>query len=341
LENCRAFHIEYRQEPINIIEKDKLLFKHEYEYKCYEPILKIYKNTYFNSEGFIYQFFRPVIEPFSIKNKSHKKSNLDTIKNIFKCYLLKQGDLNDPCFFIHDVWFEGYFHWNLDALPRLYCFLQLQSTKYKLILPKYSQQFSYITESLALLGFNNNNCIYVDYSRVYYAKEIATCPPFTHTGNYHSEVIRSMTKQLKTNAGVSSQPANRLIYVSRKNAKKRKIINEEEISGILQRLGFEIIETDNLSYVEQIQLFNSVKWLVSIHGAGLSNMIFMNKGCHVLELRNKDDKTNNCYFSLASAVGLHYYYLENNTDNSNTNVGNLFIDPQKFEEVLQKYVVIT
>jgi hypothetical protein len=38
---------------------------------------------------------------------------------------------------------------------------------------------------------------------------------------------------------------------------------------------------------------------------------------------------------------LHYYYLENNTDNSNTNVGNLFIDPQKFEEVLQKYVVIT
>ncbi len=93
--------------------------------------------------------------------------------------------------------------------------------------------------------------------------------------------------------------------------------------------------------MEQIHLFNSVKWLVSIHGAGLTNMIFMNKGCHILELRNKDDKDNNCYFSLASAVGLNYYYLENATDNSNTNVGNFFIDPKKFEEVLQKYVVIT
>ena len=341
MENCRAFHIEYRQEPINIIEKDKLLFKHEYEYKCYEPILKIYKNTYFNSEGFIYQFFRPVIEPFSINNQSHKKSNLDTIKNIVKCYLLKQGNLNDPCFFIHDVWFEGYFHWNLDALPRLYCFLQFQSTKYKLILPKHSQQFSYITESLALLGFNNNNCIFVDYSRVYYAKEIATCPPFTRTGNYHSEVIRSMAEQLKKNAGVSNQIPHRLIYISRKNAKKRKIINEEEISSLLHLKGFEIIETDSLSYVEQIQLFNSAKWLVSIHGAGLSNMIFMNKGCHVLELRNKDDKGNNCYFSLASSVGLHYYYLENKADSTNTNVANLFVDMKALGEVLEKYVFIT
>lgn len=222
MENSRAFHIEYRQEPVNIIEKDKPLFRHENEYKCYEPIFKVFKNTYFNSEGFVYQFFHPVVEPFSINKESHKKSNLDRIRNIVKCYLLKQGDINDPCFFIHDVRFEGYFHWNLDALPRLYCFLQFQSTKYKLILPKHSQQFRFIAESLVLLGFNKNDCIFIDYSKVYYAKEIATCPPFTHTGNYHSEVISSMTKQLKTNAGVSSQPANRLIYISRKNAKREK-----------------------------------------------------------------------------------------------------------------------
>lgn len=37
-------------------------------------------------------------------------------------------------------------------------------------------------------------------------------------------------------------------------------------------------------------------------------MLFMRNGTSVLELRLKDDKTNLCYFSLASALKLDYYY---------------------------------
>ena len=40
----------------------------------------------------------------------------------------------------------------------------------------------------------------------------------------------------------------------------------------------------------------------------LTNMIFLNKNSNLIEIRHYGDKTNNAFFSLASAVGLNYYY---------------------------------
>lgn len=339
MESNVAFHIEHRKKPVNITENEEALFQHEYEYKCYEPTLKDYKNIFFNTEGYVYQSFRPSIEELSANNTFANKSITGRIRNIIKCYFLKRGVIKEPCFFIHDAWSEGYFHWNLDALPRLYAFLQLAKFKIpKLILPKEYLKFRHITESLSLLGFNKENCMYVDGSSVYYTKEIATCPPFTHTGNYHSEIVRHLAEQLKKQVEVSVLSPSRLIYVSRRNAARRRVVNEEEIIGLLQQRGFEIVETDDMSYEEQIHLFNSAKWLVSIHGAALSNMMFMNKGCHVLELRNAGDRHNNCYFSLASTMELHYYYLENSADSDDTHVANLLVDPRKLEQLMDTFL---
>lgn len=37
-------------------------------------------------------------------------------------------------------------------------------------------------------------------------------------------------------------------------------------------------------------------------------MLFMSPGAAVLELRHQTDRMNNCYFTLASALGLKYFY---------------------------------
>ncbi len=47
-------------------------------------------------------------------------------------------------------------------------------------------------------------------------------------------------------------------------------------------------------------------------------MLFMREGQQVLELRRRGDAHNNCYFTLASAMGHDYYYLLCDGSSANT-----------------------
>ena len=330
-------HIETRTKPINLNDNDDYLFQHEYEYICAEPIIKQYTNRYFNTEGYIYENFTSVIEKYS----PNKVTKSNKIKNFIKCLLFGNKIIQDDIIFIHDYWSNGYFHWNADALPKLF-FLsrQLLLNNYKLVILKEYLQFDYIRESLDLFGIKVSDCIIVDNSKIFKCKKITYCPPFTNTGNYHSDIINEMSLFLKNKAGVKLLEPRRYIYISRKNAAKRRVINEDEVEALLSKFNFEIIETENMTYIQQIHLFNETKWLISIHGAALTNMLFMNNNANVLEFRNEKDKSNNCYFSLASAMKLNYFYLKNErVDNESTDhVGDLQVDINKLEKLLQLYL---
>ena len=64
------------------------------------------------------------------------------------------------------------------------------------------------------------------------------------------------------------------IYLTRSNKRIRHLKNEKEISSLLQKYGFEIIDADILSMQEQIKLFANTRYLVGLHGAGLTNILF-------------------------------------------------------------------
>jgi len=57
-----------------------------------------------------------------------------------------------------------------------------------------------------------------------------------------------------------------------------------------------------------VEISSQARYLVSNHGAGMTNMLFMPEGSNVLELRHREDCINNCYFTLSSALNLNYFY---------------------------------
>jgi capsular polysaccharide biosynthesis protein len=65
---------------------------------------------------------------------------------------------------------------------------------------------------------------------------------------------------------------------------------------------------EDLSFIRQIELMQGTKVLLGAHGAGLTNMLFMPAGSVVVEIRKEGDSHNNCFYSLASALGHRYYY---------------------------------
>ena len=70
----------------------------------------------------------------------------------------------------------------------------------------------------------------------------------------------------------------RKIFVSRKNSHTLRINNENKIISLFEAVGFEIVYTESLSYMEQIELFSTAKCIVGATGAALTNILYCQPG---------------------------------------------------------------
>lgn len=102
------------------------------------------------------------------------------------------------------------------------------------------------------------------------------------------------------------------IYISRKKAPSRRVYNEEELERLLNKVGFRIVDNEDYNFFDQISIYSKAKYLVSIHGAGLTNMIWMPKNSTILEMHkkktNKKDRHSLVYWYLADTLGHKYYH---------------------------------
>lgn len=80
------------------------------------------------------------------------------------------------------------------------------------------------------------------------------------------------------------KPRHRRIFLSRKNTKWRRLINEEDIAKDLLTLGFESILIEQMSVTEQIDLFKQAQWIVAPNGSALLNLIFADTSTKLLVL---------------------------------------------------------
>jgi capsular polysaccharide biosynthesis protein len=85
----------------------------------------------------------------------------------------------------------------------------------------------------------------------------------------------------------------------------RRILNHKEVITMAKQEGFSIYDMGNLTFVEQIRLFRSSEFILGVHGAALSFLVFCEPGTQVLEIYpNRPGK--NHYYDLSSKMGLRY-----------------------------------
>lgn len=99
--------------------------------------------------------------------------------------------------------------------------------------------------------------------------------------------------------------AKRRIYVSRRDTTGRRLLNEDEVSGYLGKLGFETVVLGGLPFREQVEIFASAEMVVGVHGAGMTNLAFCSPGTRILELLPAW-YPNPIYCQLCDAAGLVY-----------------------------------
>ncbi|WP_175055139.1 MULTISPECIES: DUF563 domain-containing protein [unclassified Haloarcula] len=64
------------------------------------------------------------------------------------------------------------------------------------------------------------------------------------------------------------------VYISRADASRRTVVNENEVVDTLESLGFKSVQMAQLSFRDQVRLMRECEILVGVHGAGLANMLF-------------------------------------------------------------------
>ncbi|HAO46398.1 MAG TPA: hypothetical protein DCQ97_05700, partial [Chitinophagaceae bacterium] len=139
--------------------------------------------------------------------------------------------------------------------------------------------------------------------------------------------------QVKELLGIKDSPKekNRKIFLTRSRKRIRFLHNSEVIESLAVRYGFEILDADGLSLQEQIRLFGETRYLIGIHGAGLTNVMYrQNAPLHLLELLPADYLQPH-YFWISKGMGHDYSCLVGSSSYYDTS---FHIDPSEFEKKL-------
>jgi len=219
--------------------------------------------------------------------------------------ITSKGTSLDQAIWTSDYWAHNYFHWMTESLTRLVC-LRENYRDHVVVLPQELEKHPYIDYSLNVLGYTFT---YLNRDQKIKVNQLVSFGRTAPSFNYHPLAINLLRERIRQKLG--NPPAMRKIYISRAKASKRRIVNEEDLFPILESEGFEIHHFEDYSPEKQVQVMLEASHLVGIHGAGLTNMLFMKPEGKVLEFRFRGDTTNNCFFSLASELGLPYFYTQN------------------------------
>lgn len=188
-----------------------------------------------------------------------------------------------------------YYHFLCDvAFPILHALKDLEPRAYHLTLliranlPAFQEQFyTHLAkgfESITLLECRKDERIHCQ--KLIYCKTALNCEYRAPA----SEAAAGLVAEHYRGAyGLSAlRKPERKLYIARRDAKTRKLLNEDDLLAKLEPLGFESIAPGELSHEEQVKLFSSATTVIGTHGAGLTNILFTQPQCHLIEIFPQD-----------------------------------------------------
>lgn len=326
----------YRSKPVNIKFDEDYLFSHEYEKTIPKSSVKYFKNIDISDSTLKrLKHFRILIKQQRMNSINFKTKLIFFFKDFIKFF---NSTTKEEIIFIEkglwaiDSRSNQYFHWMTDAMQRIFN-AEEYLMQYPLILTSNFKDKSFISETLEML---NLEPIYIDHDKHYKIDNLLMSERVSPAGNYRREIIKIIaSKFIDLQSHNEKNNEYDRIWISRQNAERRMINNFSEVKKILEKYNFNIIEFENFSFAEQVRISMNCKVLGGVHGAGLTNMMFMTKGSKIFEVRGNQDSSNNCFFSLASDLEMEYYYFLSDTESQNYYSTNHIIDIDLFDKFLQ------
>jgi hypothetical protein len=307
--------------------------------------VRLFNNFYcFTNKEEIYNEKKEVVEEYTSqkRNPMYRKS-----KYIF--YKKNTVYLNATVAHLSLSGLENnYYHFLTECLSRYFI---VNNSIYK---PDYfiiSNHISFQKQLLILLGVKDECIISADSNLLINATRLVV-PDFinnwkivTRKGyNTYQKIWAPswLPSQFKESFKMHILPQNNksYIYISRQKAAYRKFVNHIEAEELLNNFGFKKYILEDLTIIQQINIFSSAKIIFGIHGAGFANLYFAHTGTFFFELFSPN-YTDSSFKILAKTNQLNYNYLLSDFDNFKNippKEEDVFIDIPKLKRALNTLI---
>ncbi len=202
-----------------------------------------------------------------------------------------------------------YYHWIFQLLPRFelirQCGIATENIDYFLV---NKLQANFQRESLRLLGIKDSQIIETDGRTLFSADKIVVPSIPLGAGNFPpwmTEFLRNLFIPPEVH---NLKQRTRRIYITRRKAAYRRVLNEAKVLEFITPLGFEVIEFESLTIREQARIMAEADVVLAPHGGGLTNFIFCAPGTRVIEIFSPE-LVAGYFWKLCSRLKLDYYYL--------------------------------
>lgn len=323
-----------RVKPANYKEEDLSFFKDGFTYHTNSVVRNSYTNI-MATEFAIYDSNRVIRESLASPihfNRMQYRYFLQQ-KIFSKKIKLPAGQ---QYLFVNDYWSNSHYHWFCDLLPKLWC-IKDELKDFTLLLPSgsyISKNAVYILERANLVP---GNIIFMEKDKYYQAASLSSVTHVCPSGTTNPVIMQAISNNIR-NSSIGEVNGPSKIYVSREKAKYRKVLNESAVQACFKNHHYEIINFEDYALADQMNVSAGLSVMAGIHGAGLTNALFMPQQSNLLEFRRDGIHHNHCYWDIANAAALNYYYLFGKPDSDKPIEGNgcnLTIDIPQLEAVLQ------
>jgi capsular polysaccharide biosynthesis protein len=243
---------------------------------------------------------------------------------------------------------SGYYHWLVEGVPRILDLIDdgVDFDRYPLIMPPLE---AFHRQLLEVLGISPDNQVVTvcmgDWCHVGECIVPTANFPFAapevddFSGQPDGSLLRRIRERILeriASPSMDNTNAPRRLYISRAKAIRRKLIvqNEAAVRSILESEGFRTVFLEDLPWVEQVMLVSGAEFIVGLHGAGLSNILFAKTGS-LLEFQNPLEAR--AYFAvMARELNMRYAYIVGKLDGPSSNFDNITIDPEALKNMLNR-----
>jgi capsular polysaccharide biosynthesis protein len=293
----------------SIAKKDFYIFRNELSKKINNAYYYILKDIYILPDGTILSSNCKIIIDYLKINSISRFKLLKTVilliiylKKFISIYLFpRKNHIIEKAYIIHDRHSKNYFHWVCDVLPKICLGKNILDKKCSVVLPQYETKFQ--RESLKLLGIKR---IISLHNKTILIKKAIYISELYPSGNPRTAIFKSLKKKIKKKV-LFDRSKKRKIYISRRFALRRNLINEDIFEQKLKLIGFEIHNFQNYKFSKQVKIASEARIMLGISGAGLTNLIWMPAGSKIIDIRPKDQSLNT-FFVMADLFKIKYYY---------------------------------
>lgn len=208
----------------------------------------------------------------------------------------------DSAFLLSAHHWDNYYHFVVDTLLRFVGLDEAGALDGDTTLLLSSRPNRWQSEYLDLLEVGRRPIAHIpELPRPLKVGQLVVAAPRRHRFICSQQAVESLKARIFSRLGLVNERRRR-IYVTRRLAGRRRIVNESEVVACVRRHGFEVRALEQMTVREQIQLFAEAETVVAPHGAGLVNLIYADRP-HVIELLAEDHWSFGYFVTLTNTVG--------------------------------------